>query len=563
MDLTKGKPFKLIFLFSLPILLSTFLQQAYNLVDAVIVGQFLDSNYFGAVSASNTLMQLFLALMTGLATGASVVVSQLFGARRYNELKRAVSTILISMLSFTVLLSAIGFIFTKDLLRMMNVVPEYLDAAAEYLRIIFLGLIAMMAYNLYSGMLRGVGNSKAPLYFLIVSTIINIVLDLWFVGIWGVRGIAIATVTANVISALLCVFYTKKKVSALHVTHKEIKFDKSLFKKVIMTGLPPALEQMCMYVSILLLQIIVSSFDIGTGQTIHLSGYGVGNRIIDFLHLPLFAIGNALSAYAAQNRGAGETERVKKGYWAGLLLTAIMLCFTVIPGLIFSEQLIGLIINVDGGATTAEVVKVVLDEEAHRIEVVVPDDQLSLAIGRRGQNVRLASQLTGWYIDILTEAEESERRQSEAKVRTRMFMDALDVDDMIAHLLVAEGFTSVEEVAFVPTEDISSIEGFDEDLAAELQNRAKAFVEKQNAEFAVKSKELGVDESLINFEGLTQAMIVKLAEKGIKTLDDFADLANDELLDILGEDTMTAHDADALIMKAREHWFDEDGNPKA
>ncbi len=211
----------------------------------------------------------------------------------------------------------------------------------------------------------------------------------------------------------------------------------------------------------------------------------------------------------------------------------------------------------------AEVVKVVLDEEAHRIEVVVPDDQLSLAIGRRGQNVRLASQLTGWYIDILTEAEESERRQSEAKVRTRMFMDALDVDDMIAHLLVAEGFTSVEEVAFVPTEDISSIEGFDEDLAAELQNRAKAFVEKQNVEFAVKSKELGVDESLINFEGLTQAMIVKLAEKGIKTLDDFADLANDELLDILGEDTMTAHDADALIMKAREHWFDEDGNPKA
>lgn len=211
----------------------------------------------------------------------------------------------------------------------------------------------------------------------------------------------------------------------------------------------------------------------------------------------------------------------------------------------------------------AEVAKVVMDEEAHRIEVVVPDDQLSLAIGRRGQNVRLASQLTGWYIDILTEAEESERRQSEAKVRTQMFMDALDVDDMIAHLLVAEGFTSVEEVAFVPTEDISSIEGFDEDLASELQNRAKAFVEKQNAEFAVKSKELGVDESLINFEGLTPAMIMKLAERGVKTLDDFADLANDELLDILGENAMTAHDADALIMKAREHWFDENGNPKA
>ena len=209
----------------------------------------------------------------------------------------------------------------------------------------------------------------------------------------------------------------------------------------------------------------------------------------------------------------------------------------------------------------AEVVKVVLDEEAHRIEVVVPDDQLSLAIGRRGQNVRLASQLTGWYIDILTEAEESERRQSEVKVRTQMFMDALDVDDVIAHLLVAEGFTSVGEVAFVPLADITSIEGFDEEIAAELQNRAKAYVEKQNAEFAVRSKELGVDESLIGHEGLDQGMIVKLAEKGVKTLEDFADLANDELLEILGENAMTAHDADALIMKAREKlgWFADDG----
>ena len=209
----------------------------------------------------------------------------------------------------------------------------------------------------------------------------------------------------------------------------------------------------------------------------------------------------------------------------------------------------------------AEVVKVVLDEEDHRMEVVVPDDQLSLAIGRRGQNVRLASQLTGWYIDILTEAEESERRQSEVKVRTQLFMDALDVDDVIAHLLVAEGFTSVGEIAFVPLAEVSSIEGFDEDVAAELQNRAKSYIEKQNAEFAVRSKELGVDASLIGHEGLDQTMIVKLAENGVKTLDDFADLASDELLEYLGENAMTAHDADALIMKAREKlgWFADDG----
>lgn len=211
----------------------------------------------------------------------------------------------------------------------------------------------------------------------------------------------------------------------------------------------------------------------------------------------------------------------------------------------------------------AEVVKVVLDEETHRIEVVVPDDQLSLAIGRRGQNVRLASQLTGWYIDILTEAEESERRQNETKIRTKLFIDALDVDDVIAHLLIAEGFSSVEEVAFVPLEDIVGIEGFDEDIAAELQNRAKAFVEKQNAEFASRSKELGIDKGLIGFDGLSQAMILKLAEKDVKTLDDFADLAGDELLEILGEGAMTAHDANALIMKAREHWFEKDDQADA
>ncbi len=207
----------------------------------------------------------------------------------------------------------------------------------------------------------------------------------------------------------------------------------------------------------------------------------------------------------------------------------------------------------------AEVVKVVLDEEDHRMEVVVPDDQKSLAIGGRGQNVRLASQLTGWYVDILTEAEESERRQSEVKVRTQAFIDALDVDDVIAHLLVAEGFSSVDEIAAVPMEEIAAIEGFDEDLATELQNRAKAYIEKRNAEFAVRSKELGVDDSLMGLEGLTQEMIVKLAEKGVKTLDDFADLATDEVLEIVGENAMTAHDAEALIMKAREHWFENDG----
>jgi N utilization substance protein A len=212
------------------------------------------------------------------------------------------------------------------------------------------------------------------------------------------------------------------------------------------------------------------------------------------------------------------------------------------------------------GLAPAEVAKVVLDEEANRIEVVVPDDQLSLAIGRRGQNVRLASQLTGWDIDILTEAEESERRTEEFKSRSKMFIDALDVDDVIAHLLVTEGFSSVEEVAFVPTEDLTDIEGFDEGIASELQQRARVFLEEQDVRNDERRKELGVVDALAAIDGLTSSQVVTLGEKGVKTLDDLADLAGDELIDLLGKDSLTLDQANAVIMAARAHWFDGEGD---
>ena len=177
----------------------------------------------------------------------------------------------------------------------------------------------------------------------------------------------------------------------------------------------------------------------------------------------------------------------------------------------------------------AEVSKVVFDEEAGKIEVVVPDEQLSLAIGRRGQNVRLASQLTALDIDIMTEAEESQRRQAEFAERTKLFMDTLDIDEMMAQLLVAEGFTNLEEVAYVDQEELLSIDGFDEGTAEELQARARDFIEEQNRKAIETARELGVDDSLFNFEGLTPQMIEALAKDGIKTLEDFATCADWEL----------------------------------
>ncbi len=206
----------------------------------------------------------------------------------------------------------------------------------------------------------------------------------------------------------------------------------------------------------------------------------------------------------------------------------------------------------------AEVSRVVLDEEKKRMDVAVPDDQLSLAIGRRGQNVRLASILTGWDIDILTEAEESEKRSEEFRTRSTLFMEALDVDDVIAHLLVAEGFSSVEEIAQTPLAELNMIEGFEEEISLELQNRAEAWVGEKKKELEEKQHELGLQDDLIAFEGLRPEWIMKLGENGIKSLDDLADLAADELIELLGEDRITTSQANEIIMKAREHWFEEE-----
>ncbi len=216
----------------------------------------------------------------------------------------------------------------------------------------------------------------------------------------------------------------------------------------------------------------------------------------------------------------------------------------------------------------AEVSKVVLDEDSNRIEVVVPESQLSLAIGRRGQNVRLASQLTGWDIDILTEQEESDRRQKEFAERSQAFMDALDVDEVIAQLLVTEGFASVEEVAYVDLSEIAHIEGFDENTANEIQTRAREYLEKQEAERDARRRELGVSDDLARVEGVTTAMLVAFGENGVKTLEDLADCATDDLIGwterskdkdvepvrhkgVLDGFELDRKDAEALILGAR------------
>jgi N utilization substance protein A len=242
----------------------------------------------------------------------------------------------------------------------------------------------------------------------------------------------------------------------------------------------------------------------------------------------------------------------------------------------WSQDLATFVVNALQPATVS---RVVIDEEESRIEVVVPDDQLSLAIGRRGQNVRLASQLTISQIDILTEADASEKRQREFVERSALFQNELDVDETLSQLLVAEGFTSLEEVAYVPVDEIASIEGLDDDIASELQSRATEALERREAASREERRKLGVEDALAEMPHLNEAMLVTLGKAGIKTLDDLADLATDELVQkkrpeqrrqrepsnrpedkggILAEYGLSDEQGNEIIMAARAHWFEDE-----
>ena len=219
----------------------------------------------------------------------------------------------------------------------------------------------------------------------------------------------------------------------------------------------------------------------------------------------------------------------------------------------WSEDPVTFVINALAPAVPS---KVVMDQDAGRMEVVVPDDQLSLAIGRRGQNVRLASQLTNWYVDILTEAEESDRRQEEFSIRTKIFIEALDIDDVIAHLMVGEGFVSIEDIADASLDELEAIEGFDIDIASELSERAKNYMKIENERVENSLKKLKVSDDLYNFDKLSKQNILVLAENKIKTLDDLAELDSEELYNILGKEVFLNEEmAGSVIMSAREHWF--------
>lgn len=256
MDMTTGSPLKMIILFGIPILIGSLFQQLYNMVDSIVVGNYVGANALAAVGASSNVSMFLVAASSGLTTGASVVVAQLVGAQQTERIKRSISTTLIFLLVLSVVLSVAGALLSDVFCRWLNVPDNIFEDSVTYLRIYMLGVVFMVLYNFFAAILRSLGDSTTPLIFLIISSLLNIAGDLWFVlGLgWGVAGVAWATVLAQAVSVLLCSIYVNRCIAYFHFGRGEFCFDRPLFREILRIGVPSALQGSVMSLGFLLVQ---------------------------------------------------------------------------------------------------------------------------------------------------------------------------------------------------------------------------------------------------------------------------------------------------------------------
>ena len=314
--LTEGKEWKSILLFALPLMAGNLLQQLYNTVDGIIVGNFVSADALASVGTCSSLTMLFIALAIGLSNGSAIVVSQYFGARRLDEMRRAVSTAIIMMVTLGLVLSVVGVLAARPLLQyVLNVDANYLKDAVTYFSIYAMGLVFQFTYNIFAAMLRSLGDSKATLYFLLISSVANVVLDILFVRgfSWGVEGAAIATVISQGISAVVCVVYMFQKHPILRYAKSEFRFHPDKFRLAMRMGIPAMLQQCVVSFGHVAIQRLINTFEVT-----HLglmAGYTAAIRIENFVLIPIFAFQVTMSTFSGQNMGAGRQDRVKRGLW--------------------------------------------------------------------------------------------------------------------------------------------------------------------------------------------------------------------------------------------------------
>ncbi|WP_337992984.1 MATE family efflux transporter [Clostridium sp. 'White wine YQ'] len=319
-DMTNGNISKHLIKFAVPLILGNIFQLTYNAADSIIVGRFVGTDALAAVGTANPIMNIVIFFIVGICMGASVLMSEYFGAGNIKKFKREVSTTFIAGFIFTVIMIIICMILTKPILRLINTPEKILPDAAMFLRIIFFGLIFTFLYNIYSSTLRSIGDSKTPLIFLIISSILNIVMDIIFVVFlkFGVAGAGIATVLAEMFSSVFCIVYVYRKIPILHFKKNEFILDKLLLRKTINYSWATAMQQTCLYVGKFLVQGAVNPLGVEAIAT-----FNAVNRVDDFAFTPQQSIAHGLTTFLAQNRGAKKKERVKKAFIEGMKIETI------------------------------------------------------------------------------------------------------------------------------------------------------------------------------------------------------------------------------------------------
>lgn len=309
-DLTSGKEGRQILNFALPMLIGNVFQQLYNVVDSIVVGNYIGKEALSAVGASFPVFYMLISLVIGLGSGAGIVISQYFGAKKYELVQKASDTLFILLFAASLIVTAVGLVFIEDILHLVQLPEDVLPDAKLYLTYTLGGVIVAFGYNGTASLLRSMGDSKTPLYFLIISTLTNIVLDLVFVLIFnmGVEGVAIATIISQAGAFITAVIYINRKIDVVNINFLRMEFDREIFTKSVKIGLPTGLQQMFVAVGITAVLSIVSTF--GTAV---IAAYSVATRIGSFAAMPAMNLSQALTSFTGQNMGAGKIRRIRKG----------------------------------------------------------------------------------------------------------------------------------------------------------------------------------------------------------------------------------------------------------
>ena len=348
-DFTVGKEAKLILQFSVPLVLGNIFQNLYNIIDSIIVGRYIGKEALGAVGASFPIIFALISLVIGVGSGASTVISQYFGAKKIDEVKRTIDTIFIFFLGSSILITILGIVFSEHIFILLGLPEDIMPEALSYLNIYLLGMFFFFGFSGISSILRGLGDSKTPLYFMMIATVNNILLDLLFVVVfkWGIQGAAFATILSEGGAFLTAVIYLNKKHPIIKLSFRKYLFDRDIFKSCIRIGLPTGFQQSFVAFGMMAIMSIVNGF--GTNAV---AAYAAAMRIDSFVKLPAITFSSALSAFVGQNLGAFEEKRAKTGLKATLLFSTIYCIIASLLIILFGKHIMSLF------TTDSDVIKI-------------------------------------------------------------------------------------------------------------------------------------------------------------------------------------------------------------